>query len=87
MCRVKILRTTQTSLTKMQRTRENGPMSLQQIQFTLDYVRQYADHKDIAWDKAFAELKQNKGLEYLIALSGESGYTSSRRIMSALKKF
>ena len=86
MCRIKTLRTTQTSLTTLERTREVGSMSLQQIQFTLDWVRRYADSKDIAWDVAFSELKKNKGLDYLVAIS-KSMDVSTRRIVSELKRY
>lgn len=60
-------------------------MSLCQIQFTLDWVRRYADSKDIAWDIAFTELKKNKGLDYLIAISQHRN-VSTRKIILELKK-
>lgn len=61
-------------------------MSLHQIQFTLDCVRRYADKKNIAWDVAFSKLKENKGLDYLIAKSKSANVPISR-VMLELNKY
>lgn len=86
MCRVKVLQTSQKSLTRIEPADKTSSMSLCQIQFTLDWVRRYADSKDIAWDTAFSELKKNKGLDYLVAVSRQKE-VSTRKILLELKKY
>lgn len=87
MCRVKVLHTTQASLTTIeQRKNAKKTMSLRQIQLTLDCVRRYADKKNIAWDVAFSELKENKGLDYLITKSKSTNVPISQ-IMLKLNKY
>lgn len=84
MCRVKVLHTTQAPLTTIERKNTKKTMSLSQIQLTLDCVRRYADKKNIAWDVAFSKLKENKGLDYLVA---QSKNVPINQIMLKLNKY